>query len=169
MAVRRHETGGSDHRPVTVIDSDVEQQRVVHAGQEDVVSVTPDGMSLVRGIVRMLNMWIGLALLVVESMLAFRLAFALAGANAANGFVEFIYDVTGPLVSPFENIANESISGKSVFEPETVIAMAVYAVAAIIVIAFLSVLTTVPGPSTRVVRREHSAHVDEGAHYDEEI
>lgn len=57
----------------------------------------------------------------IEMLLAFRLGFALAGANRSNGFVEFIYDASNLFVSPFKGIVDHQTSGKMVFEPETVI------------------------------------------------
>ena len=48
------------------------------------------------------------ALAVVETLLVGRLAFLLAEANANNGFVNFIYDVSKPLAEPFQGIVANS-------------------------------------------------------------
>src|SRR5438105_1468592 len=45
---------------------------------------------------------------VLEVFLAFRLLFKALGANAANGFVSFMYDVTTPFVAPFRGIIASS-------------------------------------------------------------
>ena len=43
---------------------------------------------------RTLTLFGGFLLLVLETVLAFRLAFQLSGAISTNGFVDFIYDVS---------------------------------------------------------------------------
>lgn len=68
---------------------------------------------------------------VILSLLALRFVFALLGANAANGFVDFIYGVTGPLVSPFFGIFNYDFTeGVARFEAFTLVAMLIYALIA---------------------------------------
>ncbi|HSX37078.1 MAG TPA: YggT family protein [Patescibacteria group bacterium] len=68
---------------------------------------------------------------VVEVLLALRFVLKLFGANAASGFVNFIYNVTGVLTAPFDNIfgVTTATAGqtKSVFEPSILVAAAVYA------------------------------------------
>ncbi len=54
----------------------------------------------------------------IEMLLLFRLVFKLSGADSSSGFVSFIYAMTNFLVAPYANF---------VFEPGTLIAMAVYA------------------------------------------
>lgn len=49
-------------------------------------------------------LWLVVSVIVI--LLALRFAFVLINANAATGFVNFIYQVTDPLVSPFRNIVN---------------------------------------------------------------
>ncbi len=108
---------------------------------------------------RTLAIWIALILAAVEAVLVFRLAFALGGANPANGFVDFIYDITGPLVSPFEGIARDrSVGGGGVFEPETLIAMVVYLVAAVLLMGLVWAVTAGPSPTGQraVVTRTRS-------------
>lgn len=71
---------------------------------------------------------------IVEALLAFRFIFKLLGANPENGFVAFMYSLSGIFTSPFSGIFDPYISGglaaKSVLEPATLIAMAVYALVA---------------------------------------
>lgn len=95
----------------------------------------------------MLAMWAGLALAVVETLLGFRLGFRLANANPNNGFVDFIYDITGPMIEPFEGIAsNRSVDG-GVLEPATVIAMVVFLVAGLLLMTILWMLSALPAPA----------------------
>jgi hypothetical protein len=58
---------------------------------------------------------------VVEILLLFRFVFKMTGADPASGFVSFIYAATNFLVAPYAGF---------VFEPGTLIAMAVYAILA---------------------------------------
>jgi uncharacterized protein YggT (Ycf19 family) len=68
---------------------------------------------------------------ILEGLLAFRLIFKLLGANPSSGFVNFIYDLSEPFVSPFYGIfpqaTTEGVVTSSVFEPATLVAMLVYA------------------------------------------
>ena len=82
----------------------------------------------------------------------FRFGFLLGGANPNNGFVDFIYDATNWLVEPFDDIASASASGDGVFDPATVIAMAVVLAAGVLTMLALWAISTFPTHST-----EHAA------------
>lgn len=60
-----------------------------------------------------------------------RFVLKLFGANPANGFVDFVYAVTGILTAPFDSIFGvtkpEAGNVDSVFEPSILVAAAVYA------------------------------------------
>ena len=117
-----------------------------------------DPWNIARGWVRMVGAWIMVVLAVVETLLIFRLGFQLASANPNNGFVDFIYGITGGLVDPFEGIArNRSVGDGGVFEPATLIAMAVYLVAAVLLVAMIWALTSAPSPvgERSVTTRSH--------------
>jgi uncharacterized protein YggT (Ycf19 family) len=65
------------------------------------------------------------------ALLGLRFLFALLGANAANGFANFIYNVTEPFVAPFFGLFNyDFTAGVSRFETFTLVAMVIYALAA---------------------------------------
>jgi len=70
----------------------------------------------------------------LEVLLAFRFLFMLLGANPRSGFTSFLYAVTGIFISPFAGIFNPvsttGLASKSVFDPATIIAMIIYALAA---------------------------------------
>ncbi len=70
------------------------------------------------------------ALGAIESILAFRFLFKLFGANPNSGFVSFVYTLAGILMSPFRSIFHSAttmgVETVSVFEPATLIAMAVF-------------------------------------------
>lgn len=70
----------------------------------------------------------------IEVLLLFRLAFKMTGANPASGFVAFIYAFSDFFMFPFRAIfGNATAPGAettAVFEPATLIALAVFAVLA---------------------------------------
>ncbi len=127
-----HRQTAVEDRPLARDESVVEEQ-VVHS--------SAGGWNLARGWVRSLGAVIMVALAVVETLLAGRLAFLLAEANATNGFVNFIYDVSKPLAEPFQGI----VANSGNLEYASAIAMVVYAVAALLLIAALFAITS--GPS----------------------
>jgi hypothetical protein len=61
----------------------------------------------------------------IEVLIAIRFVLKLFGANPAP-FVRFMYDLTWPLVAPFHGIFNTAQEGRSVLEPESLVAMAIY-------------------------------------------
>ena len=71
---------------------------------------------------------------VIEVLIGFRLVFKLLGANPRNGFVSFLYTLSGIFTAPFSGIfdsfVSAGLSANSVFEPAAVIGMAVYGVIA---------------------------------------
>lgn len=69
--------------------------------------------------------YIGGLILVI---LAMRFILLLLGASQASGFVNFIYDLSGFFVAPFNGIFNRPTYGTSTFDSATLVAMAVYAV-----------------------------------------
>ena len=73
-------------------------------------------------------LWLLLGLL--EGALALRFIFMLLGANPENTFAKFLYGVTGLFVAPFASLIGAPALGRSTFEVSTLIAMAVYALAA---------------------------------------
>ena len=68
---------------------------------------------------------------IVEAGLILRFFFLLFGANPNNGFVNFIYTTSQPLVTPFYNIFG-SVGGSGgtlvVFDPSTLVAAIVYGI-----------------------------------------
>lgn len=71
---------------------------------------------------------------VITILLALRFILKLAGANPNNGFVDFVYSVSGVLSAPFDTIfgVTSATAGRvhSVFEPSILVAIAVYALIA---------------------------------------
>jgi len=103
---------------------------------------------------RTLGAWVGLGLSVVVTFLGLRFVLKLAGANEGNGFVDFIYGVSGALVAPFEGIVSGREAGSGVFEPAVLIGIAVYALAAMLLVGLVGALVApYEGSRERSVRR----------------
>ena len=70
----------------------------------------------------------------ISILLGIRMFMKLFGANSANGFVDFIYSVSGVLSVSFDTIFGvtkaEAGNTQSVFEPSILVAIAVYALVA---------------------------------------
>lgn len=73
-------------------------------------------------------LWLLLGLL--EGVLALRFIFMLIGVDPANTFAKFLYGLTGIFVAPFASLIGAPALGRSTFEVSTLLAMAVYALAA---------------------------------------
>lgn len=68
----------------------------------------------------------------IETILAFRVLLTLLGANRANAFADFIYDISRPFAQPFFTLFgyDANTSEMSRLEIGTIVAMIVYAVVA---------------------------------------
>ena len=71
---------------------------------------------------------------IIEILLAFRFVLKITGANPATGFVDFTYAMSQLFVVPFFGIfpraTTDGAVTTAIFEPSTLVAMAVYAVIA---------------------------------------
>jgi hypothetical protein len=61
-----------------------------------------------------------------------------------------MYDVTWPLVAPFHGIFNTTQEGRSILEPESLVAMAIYALIGWGIVSLIRLLSR-PRSSTTVV------------------
>ena len=77
---------------------------------------------------------------IVEVVLAFRVLLKLLGASTQSGFTSFIYGISSPFALPFAGILGTTRSSGIVLEWSTLIAMAVYAVAAYGIVAFFQLV-----------------------------
>jgi uncharacterized protein YggT (Ycf19 family) len=68
---------------------------------------------------------------IIEVLLAFRIAMKLFGANPVSPFTNLIYSISEPFAFLFSGIFRSTITGQSVLEWSSFIAMAVYAIVAI--------------------------------------
>jgi len=95
--------------------------------------------------------WMIAALVVVlilaEAALGLRLGFRIAEANPGNNFVDFIYDLTAWMIKPFSGVFEDRSVNGGVFEPGTLIAMIIYFIAAVLLIALLRWLVAFTRPT----------------------
>jgi len=85
-----------------------------------------------------------------DTLIAIRFLLKLFGANLAP-FVRFMYDVTWPLVAPFHGIFNTDQVGRSVLEPESLVAIAIYALIGWGIVSLIRLMTGPSSSSTTVV------------------
>jgi hypothetical protein len=85
----------------------------------------------------------------IDVLIAIRFVLKLFGANPAP-FVRFMYDVTWPLVAPFHGIFNTAQEGRSILEPESLVAIAIYSLIGWGIVSLIRILSR-PRSSTTVV------------------
>lgn len=86
---------------------------------------------------------------IIMVILAFRFALRLFGANPEAPFADFIYRISAPFVAPFEAVFPTTALDQAVFEWNSLLAIAVYAVISWGVSSLL--LSMVRGSETEVV------------------
>ena len=96
--------------------------------------------------------WFLTGLLLVGLVLRF--VFKATGANAASSFVSFIYNATAAFVAPFRGIFTDSVSGSSVLEVSTIVAIIVWALIAFFVTWLLGIALGGPSRGVREYRRD---------------
>lgn len=75
---------------------------------------------------------------IISALIVIRTILLALGANAANGFVNFIYKLSEPLVRPFLSMFSTEINYKvGRFEYESIVAIIVYCVIAAILVAII--------------------------------
>lgn len=79
----------------------------------------------------------------IETLLVFRFVLKMIGASTVSGFTNFIYALSYPFAAPFIGVLPASVSGPSVIEWSSLIAMVVYLVAAYGVLELIRLLTPV--------------------------
>jgi uncharacterized protein YggT (Ycf19 family) len=72
--------------------------------------------------------FVGLIVGIVDVLVAARFLGKLFGASSESAFVNFIYQVSSPLVAPFTGIFGNSGSSTNIFETASLVAIVVYAV-----------------------------------------
>ncbi len=95
--------------------------------------------------------WFFATLLIVD--LAARFILKATGANAASGFVQFVYNTTAPFVAPFNGIFGTPAAGSSVLDTATAVAIPVYALIAFFIVRLLDIMLGGPSRGVREYRR----------------
>lgn len=85
----------------------------------------------------------------VDVLIAIRFLLKMFGANPAP-FVRFMYDLTWPLVAPFHGIFNTDQVGRSVFEPEALVAIGIYTLIGWGIVSLIRIMSR-PRSTTTVV------------------
>jgi hypothetical protein len=85
----------------------------------------------------------------IDVLIAIRFVLKLFGANPAP-FVRFMYDLTWPLVAPFHGIFNTAQEGRSILEPESLVAIAIYSLIGWGIVSAIRLMTR-PRSTTTVV------------------
>ncbi|HEX9096115.1 MAG TPA: hypothetical protein VF990_08430 [Candidatus Dormibacteraeota bacterium] len=77
----------------------------------------------------------------VDVVLAIRFILKLLGGSTMSGFVTFMYNITQPLVAPFHGIFNTTVQGPSIFEPESLVAIAIYSLIGWGIVSLIHMMT----------------------------
>jgi uncharacterized protein YggT (Ycf19 family) len=77
----------------------------------------------------------------LDTLIAIRFLLKLFGANTTAAFVRFMYDLTAPLVAPFHGIFNTTAEGRSIFEPESIVAIIIYTLVGWGIVSLVRVLS----------------------------
>lgn len=82
---------------------------------------------------------------IIDVLLVSRIILKLFGASTSSGFVNLIYDLTRPLILPFEGIFSRGsaqiLENTSIFEPATFVAILVFAVLAWGIVKLINILS----------------------------
>lgn len=87
----------------------------------------------------------------VDTLIVIRFILKLLGASTASGFVQFMYSLTQGLVAPFHGIFNTAASGRSVLEPESLVAIAIYSLIGWGIVTFFRLMRRSPSNTSTTV------------------
>lgn len=143
--------------PIDPIERREEVRVVEEPGivQREVYAV--DSAATQRQTLYQLSALIGFLFGVLEGLIGIRILLRLIGANPANAFARFIYDLTGIFLAPFFGLTATPAAGGSVLEISSLIAMVVYALLAWAIIRLVWLLFYHPAART-VTRYERDEH-----------
>ena len=83
----------------------------------------------------------------IEILIGLRILFKLLAANPGNGFVNFIYNLSGVFVNPFQGMVQDVTSGSTILEINSLIAMLLYALLAWGVMKLVWLILSVTEPT----------------------
>src|SRR6202048_3900079 len=88
---------------------------------------------------------VGFVVGAIDILIAARFLGKLFGASSHTAFVNFIYQVTGPLVAPFTGIFGDTGSKTNTFETASLVALVVYAVIGWGVVVLIRIISAPKG------------------------
>ena len=77
----------------------------------------------------------------VDVLLIIRFLLKLLGGSTVAGFVRFMYDITQFMVAPFHGIFNSAVQGRSILEPESLVAIAIYSLIGWGIVSLIRMMT----------------------------
>lgn len=77
----------------------------------------------------------------VDVVLVIRFLLKLLGGSTVSGFVRFMYDMTQFMVAPFHGIFNTAVQGRSILEPESLVAIAIYSLIGWGIVSLIRMMT----------------------------
>jgi YggT family protein len=77
---------------------------------------------------------------VVETLIITRVILKLLAANPSSGIVRFVYNVSAPLVAPFQGIFPTPVTQNSVLELSSLVAIAAYALIAWVIVRLIAIV-----------------------------
>jgi YGGT family len=77
----------------------------------------------------------------VDVVLIIRFLLKLLGGSTVSGFVRFMYDITQFLVAPFHGIFNTAVQGRSILEPESLVAIVIYSLIGWGIVSLIRMMT----------------------------
>ena len=95
--------------------------------------------------VRKVTSFVWLLFGVLDILLLFRFALKLMGANPANAFASFIYDLSDLFISPFVGLIESPTSGDLVIDVPVLVAIIVYSLVAWVLVQLMWLLLYHPG------------------------
>lgn len=143
----------STNQPMNELSVDRREETVItqEPGFAATEQVTRDVAAERRMGLFQLNRILMTVLGVLEILLGLRFVLHLIAANAASGFSQLIYGVSGLFVAPFTGLVGTPTTGATTLEVTTLIAMAVYALLFWIVSRIIPIV--VDRPSARTISR----------------
>ena len=133
----------SDYQPIQDVAVDRREETVVtrQPGYAATQQVTRDVAAERRQVLYLINRIIWSLAGLLEVLLLIRFVLKLIGANPGSGFAVFMYGLTGVFTAPFTGLVPTWVSGATVLEVTTLIAMVIYALLFWGVVRLIPILT----------------------------
>jgi hypothetical protein len=123
-------TTGAVNAEETVTQRNVVSESVRHS---------PSGAEVARR-------WVVWVFAIIQALIAIRIVLLLVDANQDNGLVQFIYNLSGLFVGPFEGVLNTNAvsSGASVLDIAALVALVGWTILEVLIIAGIGIMRREP-------------------------